>query len=353
MSSVIVEVVEIEAIRPHANAARLCLAQIKGWQTVIRTLDDGTPEFQVGERVVYIPPDSTLPRALAARLGVESYLSDRTNIAGEHDLVVRRVRLRGEPSYGFVIRPDDPTWAVGTDVQEHYGIGKYLPPVKFTAGDAEPNHRLFERYTEIEHLRHFPEVIQPGEEVVVTEKIHGTNVRIGSIEGVLAGSRGLQRQRPAPEAWATHTYWFPATLEPVIALLEALKNPHRQVILFGEVYGSRVQKLDYGQKRHLGFAAFDLYADGTYLDYETFQELCRTYGVITVPELGRGPYTLEFVKRLSSGQTTLPGTHIREGVVVKLARERSDARVGRVVFKYLNDDYLLNAKLAAADTTDL
>ena len=52
-----------------------------------------------------------------------------------------------------VIRPDDPHWAVGTDVQAHYGIGKYLPPIKFTAGDAEPNHPLFERYTEIENLR--------------------------------------------------------------------------------------------------------------------------------------------------------------------------------------------------------
>ncbi len=340
MSSVIVEVVRIEAIRPHTNADKLFLAQIKGWQTVIRKLDNGAPEFQVGDCVVYIPPDSTLPREL--------------DMAGERELVVRRVRLRGEPSYGFVIRPDDPTWAVGTDVQAHYGIGKYLPPVKFTAGDAEPNHPLFERYTDIENLRHFPDVIQAGEEVIVTEKLHGTNVRIGSIAGtMLAGSHGLQRKRPEAEDIAIHTYWFPATLEPVVALLDALKEDHRQVILFGEVYGSRIQKLDYGQKRGLGFTAFDLYVDGKYLDYDAFTALCGTYGVTTVPELGRGSYSLAFVRDLSSGPTTLPGTHIREGVVVKPVRERYDAKVGRVVFKYLNDDYLLNAKLADADTTDL
>src|SRR6266853_348129 len=200
MSSVIVEVVRIEAIRPHTNADKLFLAQIKGWQTVIRKLDNGAPEFQVGDCVVYIPPDSTLPRELAVRLGGETYLSEKTNMAGERELVVRRVRLRGEPSYGFVIRPDDPTWAVGTDVQAHYGIGKYLLPVKFTAGDAEPNHPLFERYTDIENLRHFPDVIQAGEDVIVTEKLHGTNVRIGSIAGtMLAGSHGLQRKRPEAE----------------------------------------------------------------------------------------------------------------------------------------------------------
>lgn len=354
MSSVIVEVVRIEAIRPHPHADRLFLAQIKGWQTVIRKLDNGAPEFQVGECVVYIPPESTLPRELAVRLGVESYLSEKTNMAGERELVVRQVRLRGEPSYGFVIRPDEPTWAAGTDVQAHYGIGKYLPPVKFTAGDAEPNHSLFEHYTDIENLRHFPDVIQTGEEVILTEKLHGTNARIGSIAGtILAGSHGLQRKRPEAKDLATHTYWFPATLEPVVALLDALKEQHRQVILFGEVYGSRIQKLDYGQKRGLGFAAFDLYVDGKYVDYDAFTAVCGTYGVATVPELGRGPYSLEFVRGLSRGPTTLPGTHIREGVVVKLARERYDAKVGRVVFKYLNDDYLLNARLSAADATDL
>lgn len=98
MSSVIVEVVQIEAIRPHTNADSLFLAQIKGWQTVIRKLDDGAPAFQVGDRVVDIPPESTLPRELAIRLGVESSLSAKTTMAGERELVVRRVRLRGEPS---------------------------------------------------------------------------------------------------------------------------------------------------------------------------------------------------------------------------------------------------------------
>lgn len=221
-------------------------------------------------------------------------------------------------------------------------------------GDAEPNHPLFERYTDSENLRHFPDVMQAGEAVIVTEKLHGTNVRIGSIAGtMLAGSHGLQRKRPEVEDCATHTSWFPATREPVVALLDALKEQHRQVMLFGEVYGSRLQKRDYGQKRGLGFVAFDLYVDGKYLDYDAFTALCGTYGVAIAPELGRGPSSLAFVRGLSSGPTTLPGTHIREGVVVKPARERYDAQVGRVVFTYLNDDYLLNAPLAEADTTDL
>jgi hypothetical protein len=103
----------------------------------------------------------------------------------------------------------------------------------------------------------------------------------------------------------------------------------------------------------MGFAAFDLYADGKYVDYDACKAVCSTDGVTTVPELGRGPYSLDLVKDLSRGRTALPGSHIREGVVVKLARERYDGRIGRVVLKYLHDDYLLNAKLADADATDL
>jgi RNA ligase (TIGR02306 family) len=354
MSSVIVEVVEIEEIRPHPNADRLFLAQIRGWQTVIRKLEDGSPEFRKGERVVYIPPDSTLPRDLATRLGVVNYLSERTNAAGDKDLVVRRVRLRGEPSYGFAIKPDDANWPVGMDVKEHYGVGKFMPPVKFDAGDSERAHPLFERYTDIENLRNFPAIIAEGEEVVITEKIHGTNARIGVIEGVfLAGSHGLQRKRPEPDKLATSLYWFPSTLPAVMSLLNSLKDQRKQVILYGEVYGSRVQKLHYGKKAGLGFAAFDLLLDGRYVEYDEFRGLCDQHGVETVPLLGRGPYSPELVRSLSGGRTTLLDTHIREGVVVKPTKERFDPLIGRVILKYLSDDYLLDEKLSAADTTDL
>jgi hypothetical protein len=84
---------------------------------------------------------------MTEHFNVVSYLNERTNALGERELVVRQVRLRGEPSFGLVVRPDDASWPVGTGVREHYGIGKLRPPVKFSAGDSEPNHPLFQRYT--------------------------------------------------------------------------------------------------------------------------------------------------------------------------------------------------------------
>lgn len=354
MSSIIVDVVEIESVRPHDNADRLFLTDIRGWQTVITKLDDGSPQFPSGTKVVYIPPDSTVPRELAEQLGVIDYLSERTNIDGGTDLVVKRVRLRGEPSYGFVITPDDPDWPVGTDVREHYGIGKYRPPVQFDAEDAEASHPLFHTYTDIENLRDFPEVFIDGEDVVITEKIHGTNARIGIVEGsLLAGSHRIQRMRPAPDEMTANTYWFPATQEPVIDLLESLRDQHRVAILYGEVYGAHIQKLHYGQHSGLAFAAFDIYVDDRYLDFDEFHALCQHHGVNTVPTVDRVPYSLKRVGETSRGKTMLQDDHIREGVVIRPTTERLDPRIGRVILKYLSDDYLLNSKLAAADTTDM
>jgi hypothetical protein len=62
--------------------------------------------------------------------------------------------------------------------------------------------------------------------------------------------------------------------------------------------------------------------------------------VETVPILYKGPYSLDKIKELSKGKA-FSGTHIREGVVVKPVVERTDPRVGRVVLKYLSDDYLM------------
>ena len=176
MSSVIVEVVKVDEVKRHPNADRLCLARIKGWQTVIAKRGDGSSQFVRGEKVVYIPPDSVLPRSVADKIGVTSYLAERTDIAGDRVLVVKRVSLRGEPSFGLVVAPDDPGWELGRDVKDHYQIERYLPPARPTEGDAEKAHPLFEMYTEIENLRHFPDLFEDGEEVVVTEKIHGANV---------------------------------------------------------------------------------------------------------------------------------------------------------------------------------
>ena len=76
------------------------------------------------------------------------------------------------------------------------------------------------------------------------------------------------------------------------------------------------------------------------LSADAFFGACAEFGVETVPVLYRGPYDLGTIKVLSEGPTTLGADHIREGVVVKPAAERTDPKVGRVCLKYIGDPYL-------------
>jgi RNA ligase (TIGR02306 family) len=347
LSELVVQVKTIDEIKAHPNAELLDIAVVGGWQCVVPKSE----EFRTGDRVVFFPPDTVLPEEVSDRFGVTKYLSKGRII---------HTKLRGEPSFGLVVRPDDPNWDVGKDVAEHYGARKYEPPVRPTAGDAEKPHPLFWTYTEIENLRNYPDVLQEGEPVVVTEKLHGTNARVALIEGqYMAGSKGLRRKLPTVkdelgeridrEALKSNLYAYPLMLEPVKALLDSLGEQHRQVILYGEVYG-KVQSLNYGIPGKIEFRAFDLLLDGCYCDWRFFVDTVLSFGVERVPLVYEGPYSLDAIKQASVGESLVGGAHMREGVVVKPVQERTDPKVGRVILKYLSDDYLLSKH---SDYTDI
>lgn len=356
MSTIKVEVTQITDVRPHPNADALELATVGGWQMCVKK-----GVYHNGDPVVYFEQGTTLPRDVADRLGVTQYLSEKLDIDGNRVLVIHRVRLRGEPSFGLVIEPE-PGMVVGQDVADFYGTSKFFPPLRTTAGDSVANDPRFPAYTDVENLRSYPTVLADGEEVIATEKLHGTNNRVGFVtERVagqrqlvrMAGSRGLRRQEPVDvEAMRSNTYWYPLTLPNVEQLLRALFNEgHNQAVLYGEVFGAGIQSYTYGQKT-LAFRAFDLMIDGQFLDYPDFVAQCERYGIETVPLVYRGPFALSTIKTLAEGPSLIGGKHGREGVVVKPVQERQDVKIGRVILKYIGDSYLFG-KTAEQDTTDL
>jgi RNA ligase (TIGR02306 family) len=356
MSTIKVEVTRINDVRPHSNADALELATVGGWQMCVKK-----GVYHNGDPIVYFEQGTVLPREVADRLGVTQYLSEKLDINGDRVLVIHRVKLRGEPSFGLVIEPE-PGMTVGQDVADFYGAAKFFPPVRTQAGDSVANDPRFPAYTDIENMRSYPDVIAEGEEVVATEKLHGTNDRVGFVTNVvsgqremvlMAGSRTLRRKEPVDaEAMRSNTYWFPLTLPPVQNLLNALfVEGHNQAVLYGEVFGSGIQSYTYGQKT-LAFRAFDLLIDGKFLDYDDFVARCTHYGIETVPLVYRGGFALATIKALSDGDSLIGGKHGREGVVVKPVRERQDVKIGRVILKYIGDGYLFG-KAAEQDTTDL
>jgi RNA ligase (TIGR02306 family) len=197
MSTIKVEVCEILEIKPHKNADALELATVQGWQMCIKK-----GVHQPGDLVVYFEQGTVLMKEVAERLNVATYLSEKTDINGDRVLVVHRIKLRGEPSFGLVVHPEE-GMKLGEDVAEFYGATKYYPPVKGNAGDSASDDPYFPKYTNLENMRSYPYVLAIGEPVVATEKIHGTNCRVGFVwhadeeqPTMMAGSRTLRRKEP-------------------------------------------------------------------------------------------------------------------------------------------------------------
>ena len=168
----------------------------------------------------------------------------------------------------------------------------------------------------------------------------------------MAGSMRLRRKRPEDNNMALNTYWFPWTIDSVRNMLESLSEKWQQVILYGEIYGSGIQK-GYGYDRtpgKLGFRVFDLMLEGDYQCYAVMKGLCLEFGVEMVPALYEGPFSIEAIRKVAGGMTTVGDSNIREGVVIKPVSERRHPQVGRLAMKYLSDDYLLSKH---PDSTDV
>ena len=60
----------------------------------------------------------------------------------------------------------------------------------------------------------------------------------------------------------------------------------------------------------------------------------------TVPVLYRGPFSVAAMRKHTDGRTMMGADHIREGIVMVPARERTDPRIGRVCLKSVSADYL-------------
>lgn len=370
MSKLIVDFTEIKEISPHPNADRLEIAKIKGWQVVV-----GKDSFKVGDNIIFIPPDAILPEHVHEHLGITKYLAELPKGYGglpENERPkarrVRAARLRGQASYGTVMKPVDATilagldqqefggWDQVDDIAEQLGITKWEPPIKSTQGDVAKDIVTFHKYTDIENWRNFPDVIQAGEKVSVTEKLHGTNCRIGYVKEpgsaedseniFVAGSHNTRRKEFDLKDNQT-LYWKPFDWYPSIKnMLKAISKNHggASVVVFGEIYGSSVQDMAYGLSNgQKDFRAFDIAVDGEYLNFDVKRRYLSNWKVPMVPILWTGPFASDKIEELTDGDTTFEvkqGFTGREGVVITPLFERNDDTIGRVILKSISADYL-------------
>lgn len=353
MSELVVTPVKITDLQPHPNADRLEIATIGGWRIVT-----GKGNYSVGDVVVHIPPDSMVPRQWADEWGVTQYLSWKKNAASGR---VRAARLRGEVSFGFLV-PNESGAEPGDDLVEHYGIAKYEPPpppVGMSAGQMRSEHPLFERYTDIQNLRNYPDKLNYDNPLVVLEKIHGTNSRVGWVKNRETGELelvcGTHRTQRDPEDCGIYSLpidKYRDNLEELQRFLYEIMldtgGELQSLVVFGEIFGAGVQDLHYGAKQEKDYRVFDILVNGEYANWQSLEHLCERFGLPTVPVLNRGILSFEELLELAQGDTTLDDEHIREGVVVRPMFEEltwgkgeQDPHPKRMIFKLISDDYLL------------
>lgn len=390
-------------IEPHDNADSLEIARVGGFMSIVKK-----GQFQTGDLAVYIPEQSILPEWLLKLLGFWDDLNGKGKLSGSAGTRVKAMKLRGVLSQGLLVggpqcfegsgtpayamlpphnipEHETPTGAFDLSVSfeegecaaEAMGITKYEPKVpthmagRVAGGDLDATIGY-----DFENIKKFPTLFEEGEQVVMTEKIHGTFVQVGLIpEAIWSGkswadkmlgfmvdgcdykavvtSKGQGAKGLLLDTADTGNLYVKTASElmlwnSLIALRVELGVPvDKPIFLLGEIFGPGVQDgFTYGQGSHT-FRAFDIYvgtrSDGYFVDYETMLGLCEDWDIKTVPLLYRGPFNAGVLELHTNGKThlTTVNPHMREGVVVKAVREGCHPKYGRKIAKSISEQYLL------------
>jgi RNA ligase (TIGR02306 family) len=394
MSAFHVKVRKIKIV-PHLKADRLEVAVVDDYQSCVRKGD-----FADGDLAIYIPEGAVLPPYVLKEVGLWDEAENKGTAAGEQGDRIHAVRLRDVLSQGVLLSIPG-FWRIcdeleahdaltieqmkdfsfyyqaglpeGEDVQHLINVTKYIPELPpFMEGDIM---ELFDhtRHFDLEDEKRFPNALIPGEEVVMTEKLHGLFCQIGVIPGLnnerlldgnmFATSKGFANDGIVFENTERNTVVnvyhktllrlqdkFKA-LAMYVSSIEVLKQMRdsdtvvgdQQVFILGEIFGmGSGQDLHYGLKE-VDFRVFDIYVgpptQGRYLDYDEVVTACTNI-LETVPLLYRGPYDKATILQHREGKTTFGGSNVLEGGVVKPTKERRDLELGRVILKFINPDYL-------------
>ena len=335
MSTFRVPVVRVGAIGKHPNADSLSITTVEGCPCIFSTGD-----FKEGDAAIYVPIESVVPETVPG-----------TEFLGRHRRIKAR-KIRGIFSMGLLLpmtalgNPFATGADTGHDVAVRLGITKYVEPediVMQTDAAPAPTTIHWPPTYDMESYRKYKHLLVPGEQVVVSEKIHGTNSRFVYHQGALhVGSHNGWKRMDERNLW-----WKVAKKYD----LENKLKDHRNMIVYAETYG-QVQDLKYGaETNELRLAVFDIFDSdlGMWLDYVALPNspvynlprFCHEVDLPRVPLLYWGPYSPEVVEPLCDGlsaASTVP--QMREGFVIRPAQERWNNETGRTVMKLVGENYL-------------
>lgn len=312
-----VEVVPI-VLEPHPNAGTLSIVRVWNYTVVVRTED-----WADKNRGAYIPPDSVVPNNETF-----AFLSGKTRIGAK--------RLRGILSYGLLV-PAPKGAQLGEDVAALLGVTHYQPPISKDTSqkagwEAAPAPSGFFPTFGVEALLRYGHLLNVGESIIVTEKIHGESARFHfDGERMHIGSHNEWKKESDK-----NNFWRALRNTPA---LEAFCRANPDLTVYAEVCGY-TKGFDYGSKnREPRVFVFDLLRGAEWLNAKEARQL--GYRLPWVPILDFTDFeSIDQLREYTMGTSWVPdANHIREGIVVKPLVERAHPECGRVCFKLVSEAY--------------
>jgi hypothetical protein len=343
-----VNVVRIDEILPHPNADTLGIVYIGGYQVVVKK-----DNYKVGDLAIYVPPDTIVPEHHAF-----AFLWEGTEPTERRRRVTVR-RFRKEWSEGLLMPMSDfanpVTFAEGDDVAELLGFKHYEEPepvqninrtkVQYQSpfrspmafwywllyklgikrdqlhgSNAKPPKSAPPVY-DVENFKNYSHTFVEGEEVIVTEKIHGSNGRY-MFDGkkIHVGSKNLWKSEKSTCIWRRALKELP--------WIEEWCRANADHTLYAEVTPTQ-KGYTYGRENVNAFVFDILKPNGEWMD-----KAQALTAVEPVPVLYAGPFNYDTIKALVEGPSMVPGAkNIREGIVITSAIERQVRGVGRAQLK--------------------
>lgn len=364
----------IESLSPIEGADKIEVAQVLGWQCVVKK-----GEFKIGDKVVYVEVDSVMPEKPEFE-----FLRDRK-------FRVKTIKLKGQISQGLVIPIDNCLTQpikldIGTDVTELLGVTKYLSQsereeVKKVEVNQARLTKFMKRYswyrklflsrqqkegfpywvskTDEERLQNIPQVLEQfkDKEVYVTEKVDYQSVTFTGkmvpnatpIVGkflpkkfqFVVCSRNLTTNNK------NSLYWKIAQKYNIEQILR--ENP--TLTIQGEQGDTKVQGNKYGitEPTMWTFNIID-HEKNYHYNYEEMYLFCDKYKLNVVPVLFSQPLrmkkfniklselgsTAQELVELSKGKSVLADIP-REGIVIRCIENGQKL----LSFKVINPDFLL------------
>jgi len=341
MSEWLPQVVKITSKEKLPNSDFLSITEVNGYPVIFKT-----NEFNVGDLVGYIPIDSIVPDTEQFYfLAPQEILKDGVVIpkpsVGQVPEKYRRIKakkIRGIYSQGiFVKLPENCFLKEGDSIIDLFNLKKFETEEDFfnTRGQFEsPPKGWTLPFYDLEGLRPNLYLLKEDEEVILTEKLNGSNASY-----VYDGNKlWVKSRRYFKKDLPEDPWWFAAK---ALDLENKLKE-YPFLAFFGECYGN-VKGFKYDVQAKVSVRFFDIYdiKKMRFLDFDEAYKIVKSLNLDWVPVLYCGPWKGKEMFHFAEGNSTI-GKNVREGFVVAPIKERIDPiSFKRIKFKLIGETYNL------------